>query len=115
MSKQPATLILRLYVTGKTAASARAIGNLKALCSHDYEVEIVDVFENPQLAEDHKIMATPTLLKLLPLPLRRIIGDLSDTDKVLIGLDLLNPADVEGRLEHQVAQHPDVFGRGIQT
>lgn len=84
--------VLRLYITGKTARSERAIENLKRICHEElqdqYEMEIVDVLEHPQLAEDEKILATPTLVKRLPPPLRRLIGDLSDTDKVVLGLDI---------------------------
>ena len=84
--------ILKLYVTGTTPNSERAIANLKRLCEDildvKYEVVIIDILDNPQLAEDEKILATPTLIKALPTPLRRVIGDLSNTDKVLLGLDL---------------------------
>ncbi|UMZ74475.1 circadian clock protein KaiB [Natranaerofaba carboxydovora] len=84
--------LLRLYVTGKTPRSQRAIANLRKICEEEldtkYEMEVVDVLERPQLAEDEKIMATPTLVKQLPPPLRRVIGDLSDREKVLLGLDL---------------------------
>jgi len=87
-----AKLKLRLYVTGKTAQSERAISNLREIVEKDlkdrYVLEIIDILENPQLAEDEKIIATPTLLKELPPPLRKIIGDLSDREKVLLGLDL---------------------------
>ena len=83
---------LRLYITGKTPKSERTITNLKEICERDlkglYELQIIDVLENPQLAENEKILATPTLIKDLPPPLRRIIGDLSSSDKVLLGLDL---------------------------
>lgn len=86
------TVKLRLYVTGFTVRSRRAIDQLKAICEKQfpgiYDLKIIDVLENPQLAEDEKILATPTLIKALPLPIRRIIGDLSDTDNVLLGLDL---------------------------
>jgi len=89
-----AKLNLRLYVTGKTAQSERAITNLRNIIDEDlkdkYELEIIDILERPQLAEDEKILATPTLLKELPPPLRKIIGDLSDKEKVLLGLDLKN-------------------------
>ena len=85
-------IILRLYVTGKTPASQRAIANMRHICEEELEkqinLEIIDVLEHPQLAENEKILATPTLIKDLPLPLRRIIGDLSDKEKVLLGLDL---------------------------
>ena len=83
---------LRLYITGQTQRSRNAIRNLRTICEKElggkYEMEIIDVLERPQLAEDEKILATPTLIKNLPPPLRRIIGDLSDTEKVLLGLDM---------------------------
>jgi circadian clock protein KaiB len=83
---------LRLYITGSTPQSQRAIDNLKAICDAElpgvYEVEVIDVLENPALAENEKILATPTLVKRLPEPVRKIIGDLSDREKVLLGLDL---------------------------
>ena len=85
-------VLLKLYVTGQTPKSERAIANLRRICEGElegqYELVIIDVLERPQLAEDEKILATPTLTKELPPPLRRIIGDLSDTDKVLLGLDI---------------------------
>jgi circadian clock protein KaiB len=85
--------MLRLYVTGQTSRSERAIANLRRICEEDlegmYEMTVIDVLERPQLAEDEKILATPTLIKELPPPLRRVIGDLSDKDKVLLGLDLV--------------------------
>ncbi|MEX2284150.1 MAG: circadian clock protein KaiB [Gemmatimonadota bacterium] len=84
--------LLKLYVTGKTARAERAIENLRRVCDEDlsaeYELQIIDVLENPQMAEDDRILATPTLIKQLPLPLRRIIGDLSDKEKVLLGLEV---------------------------
>lgn len=83
---------LKLYVTGKTSRSERAIANLHRLCDAElegrYELSIIDVLEHPQLAENEKIIATPTLIKELPPPLRRVIGDLSDKEKVLLGLDI---------------------------
>jgi circadian clock protein KaiB len=86
------TNVLRLYVTGQTPRSKAAIAHMKRLCEEDLKdqisLEIIDVLEQPQLAEDQKILATPTLLKMVPPPLKRIIGDLSDKEKVLIGLDL---------------------------
>ena len=85
-------VLLRLYITGHTPKAERAIANLHNVCEKElhgqYELKVIDVLERPQLAEDEKIMATPTLIRELPPPLRRIIGDLSDTDKVLLGLDL---------------------------
>ena len=85
--------LLKLYVTGRTPRSERAIANLQQICEEElpdkYEMVIIDILERPQLAEDEKILATPMLIKQLPPPLRRIIGDLSDKEKVLLGLDLL--------------------------
>ena len=87
-----ATYLLKLYVTGKTPRAEVAIANLRRICdeelSSEYELQIIDVLENPQLAEDDRILATPTLIKRLPPPLRRVIGDLSDKEKVLLGLEL---------------------------
>lgn len=84
--------ILKLYVTGKTSKAEVAIANLKQICEEElggkYELQIIDVLEQPQMAEDDKILATPTLIKRLPLPLRRVIGDLSDKHKVLLGLEV---------------------------
>lgn len=84
--------ILRLYVAGQTTKSVRAISNLKRICeeylSDRYELEVIDLYQQPQLAEGDQIIAVPTLIKELPEPLRRVIGDLSDTEKVLVGLDL---------------------------
>jgi len=83
---------LTLYITGHTSKSKRAIENLRSLSQGEMkeriDIRIVDVLEHPQLAEDEKILATPTLVKSLPTPIRRIIGDLSQTEKVLLGLDL---------------------------
>ncbi|MBL7176159.1 MAG: circadian clock protein KaiB [Desulfobacteraceae bacterium] len=94
---------LRLYITGKTPKSERAIANLKEICEKEleglYELQIIDVLESPQLAEDEKILATPTLIKDLPPPLRRVIGDLSNSEKVLLGLDLSPVLDNDGRKE----------------
>src|SRR5437763_1662384 len=84
--------LLKLYVTGQTSRSQRAIANLRRLCEEElqgaYEMVVIDVLERPQLAEDEKILATPTVVKELPTPMRRIIGDLSDSEQVLLGLDL---------------------------
>ena len=86
------TLRLRLFITGQTPRAKRALTNLHRICSEElggkYELEIIDVLEHPQLAEDEKILATPTLIRELPLPPRRVIGDLSDRKQVLLGLDL---------------------------
>jgi len=94
---------LRLYITGKTSRSERAIANLKEICERDlqglYDLQIIDVLESPQLAEDEKILATPTLIKGLPAPLKRIISDLSNSDKVLLGLDLSPVSDSDEQKE----------------
>jgi circadian clock protein KaiB len=85
--------LLKLFVTGQTPRSELAIENLRRICeeefSNEYELIVVDILKRPQLAEDEKILATPTVIKELPLPIRRIIGDLSDREKVLLGLDLV--------------------------
>ncbi|MFH0926091.1 MAG: circadian clock KaiB family protein [bacterium] len=84
--------LLKLYITGKTPISERAVANLDYICKEDlggqYKVEIIDVLEQPELAEKERILATPTLIKQLPPPLRRVIGDLSDKEKVFVGLEL---------------------------
>ena len=91
-SPQKETYILRLYVTGTTPQSVRAITNIKKICEEKlkgrYELEVVDLYQQPQLAQEEQIIAAPTLIKKLPLPLRRIIGDLSNTERMLVGLDL---------------------------
>ena len=87
------TYILKLYVSGNTPNSMRALNTLREILESEfkgvYALKVIDVLKSPQLAEEDKILATPTLSKILPPPVRRIIGDLSDREKVLIGLDLL--------------------------
>ena len=82
----------RLYVAGQTPKSLAAIANLKQICEAHlagrYAVEVIDLFDNPQLAARDQILAVPTLVRQLPEPLKRIIGDLSKTDRVLVGLDI---------------------------
>ncbi len=84
--------VLKLYITGHTTRSQYAVENLRTICETElkgqYELIIIDILEHPQLAEDERILATPTLIKEVPPPLRRIIGDLSDVERVLFGLDL---------------------------
>ena len=84
--------ILRLYVTGMAPQSLRAIANVKKICEEHlqgrYELEVIDLYQQPHLAQGEQIIAAPTLIKKLPLPLRRIIGDMSKTERVLVGLDL---------------------------
>lgn len=83
---------LRLYVAGQTLKSLAAFANLKAICEEHlrgkYTIEVIDLLENPQLARGDQILAIPTLVRKLPPPLRKIIGDLSNTERVLVGLDL---------------------------
>ena len=92
-----ARYVLRLYVTGTTRNSERAIVNIRKICEEHlkgrYELEIVDIALHPALAEGEQIIAAPTLIKLLPLPLRRFIGDMSQTERVLLGLDLRKVAE----------------------
>ena len=88
----PEKFTLRLYVAGQTPKSIRAFANLKVLCDEHlhgrYQIEVIDLRENPQLARDDQIVAIPTLVRRLPLPLRTIIGDLSNSVRLLVGLDL---------------------------
>lgn len=84
--------VLRLYVTGMTPKSTRAVTNIKNICEEHlagrYSLEVIDLYKHPTLADDEQIIAAPTLLKKLPLPLRRFIGDMSSTEKIVVGLDL---------------------------
>jgi circadian clock protein KaiB len=93
MSAVKKTYILKLYVAGNTPSSIRALKTLNNILEEEfqgvYALKVIDVLKNPQLAEEDKILATPTLSKILPPPVRKIIGDLSDRERVLIGLDLL--------------------------
>ena len=83
---------LRLYVAGQTPRSVAAIGNLEQICrqhlSGRYELEIIDLLKNPRLARDHQILAVPTLVRQIPYPARKIIGDLSNVERVLVGLEI---------------------------
>lgn len=92
-------ILLKLYVAGESRRSKRTIENLKRICAEKlderYDIQVIDVLEHPQLAEDEKILATPTVIKKLPPPVRRVIGDLSEADKVLIGLDLIAPESTD--------------------
>jgi circadian clock protein KaiB len=84
--------LLKLYVAGTSPRTELAISNLRRICEQElrgrYALQIIDVLEHPQIAEDERILATPTLIKQLPPPLRRVIGDLSDKEKVLLGLEV---------------------------
>lgn len=86
------TYVLRLYVAGQTPKSIVAFNNLKRICEEHlegrYSIEVIDLMEHPQLASGHQILAIPTLVREIPQPLKRIIGDLSNTERVLVGLDL---------------------------
>lgn len=94
----PSRYLLKLYITGTNPRTERAIANLRQICETelkgDYSLDIIDVLENPEAAERDRILATPTLLKELPPPLRRVIGDLSDKDKVLLALELQAQANL---------------------
>ena len=86
-----AKYILRLYVTGSSARSLKAVYNLKRICEEhlpDYDLEVIDIYENPDAAREEQIIAAPTLVRRLPEPLRKFVGDLSNTEKVLVGLDI---------------------------
>ncbi|NJD53344.1 MAG: circadian clock protein KaiB [Candidatus Methanoperedens sp.] len=89
---EPESWELRLYVAGQTPKSITAFNNLKKLCEEHlagkYKIEIIDLLKNPQLAQGDQIFAIPTLVRKLPQPLKKIIGDLSNTERVLVGLDL---------------------------
>ncbi|HXV81873.1 MAG TPA: circadian clock KaiB family protein [Candidatus Binatia bacterium] len=93
------TWVLRLYVAGQTPKSVTAFANLKKICAEyledKYRIELIDLLENPQLAQGDQILAIPTLVRNLPTPMRKIIGDLSNTERVLVGLDL-RPAKTLG-------------------
>ena len=84
--------VLRLYVAGMTPRSTRAVENVRTICEKHlhgrYDLEVIDIYQQPTLAKGEQIIAAPTLVKKLPLPLRRVIGDLSSTERVLVGLDL---------------------------
>jgi circadian clock protein KaiB len=91
--------VLRLYVTGMTPRSAAAITNLQAICEERlagrYDLEVIDIYQQPVLTRGEQIIAAPTLIKKLPLPMRRLVGDMSDRERVLSGLDLVSHPDPE--------------------
>ena len=91
-----AKYVLQLYVTGMTPKSTRAIANVQKLCEKylagRYELKVIDIYQQPKLAKEEQIIATPTLIKKQPLPLRRLIGDMSDTERFLVGIGL-NPKE----------------------
>ena len=95
-SPLPGNLIeLRLYIAGQTPKSVAALKNLKHICEehmpNEYELKVIDLLKQPQLARGDQIVAVPTVVKNLPVPIRKLIGDLSDTERVLVGLDLHRP------------------------
>jgi circadian clock protein KaiB len=93
-----AKYILRLYVIGSSSRSLRAVHNLKKICEAlpDYDLEVIDIYENPTAAREEQIVAVPTLVKKLPEPLRKFVGDLSNTQKILVGLDIYKRQDPNG-------------------
>lgn len=105
-SASAGVLKLKLYVAGQTPKSLAALSNLKKICDEHlkgkYHVEVIDLMKNPQLAQGDQILAIPTLVKKLPVPVRKIIGDLSNTDRVLIGLDI---TDIERMSSGAEAAH----------
>ncbi len=94
-----ATYILRLYVTGSSSKSLRAVYNLKKLCEEylpdDYDLEVIDIYKNPDAAREAQIVAAPTLVKKLPRPIRKFVGDMSNTEKILVGLEVYERHDNE--------------------
>jgi circadian clock protein KaiB len=92
--------VLRLYVTGMTPRSERAVKNLRAICDEylegRYDLEVIDIYQQPLLTKGEQIIAAPTLIKKLPLPVRRIIGDMSNRERVLVGLHLVRSPDHAG-------------------
>jgi circadian clock protein KaiB len=90
---EPSQYWLRLFVSGSTPRSARAIQNIQAICEENlhgrYDLEVIDIYQHPEYIQPEQVVVIPTLVKKLPLPLRRIVGDLSDRDRVLIGLDIV--------------------------
>lgn len=94
---------LRLFVSGSTPRSARAIRNIRALCEENlrgrYDLEVIDVFQHPESIKPDQIIVTPTLVKMLPPPMRKIIGDLSNTERTLVGLDIVSQVRAKGAPE----------------
>jgi circadian clock protein KaiB len=92
-SSPPIKFMLFLYVAGETQKSLSAISNLRKICAQhlegSYRIKVIDLLKNPKLAREHQILALPTLVRQLPSPIRKIIGDLSNTERVLVGLDIM--------------------------
>ena len=95
--------VLRLYIAGLTPRSTLAIQNIRKLCEEHlegrYDLQVIDIYRNPVLAEGEQIIAAPTLVKKLPLPLRRFIGDMSNTERILVGMDLRTAEEKRGATE----------------
>ena len=97
-----ARYILRLYVTGSTGRSLQAVYNLKKICEEhlpDYDLEVIDIYKDPEAAREAQVIAAPTLVKKLPLPIRKFVGDLSNTQKILVGLDIYKRQDLNDQLK----------------
>ena len=97
-----AKYILRLYVSGSSIRSMKAVHNLKKICEEhlpdDYDLEVIDIYKNPTAAREEQIIAAPTLVKQLPTPLRKFVGDMSNTQKILVGLDIYERQHIEDKL-----------------
>ena len=96
-----ARYILRLYVTGSTGRSLQAVYNLKKICEEhlpDYDLQVIDIYKDPEAAREAQVIAAPTLVKKLPLPIRKFVGDLSNTQKILVGLDIYKRQDLNDQL-----------------
>ena len=96
-----AKYILRLYVTGSSARSLNAVRNLQKICEEhlpEYDLEVIDIYNDPAAAREAQIIAAPTLVKRLPTPIRRFVGDLSNTQKILVGLDIYKRQDLKDQL-----------------
>jgi circadian clock protein KaiB len=98
-----AKYILRLYVTGSTGRSLKAVYNLRKICEEHlpdgYELEVIDIYKDPEAAREAQVIAAPTLVRRLPLPIRKFVGDLSNTKKILIGLDIYKRQDLKNQLK----------------
>ncbi len=94
--------VLRLFITGTTPRSEEAIRNIKKICEQElkgrYELEIIDIYQQPELAKKEQILAAPTLIRKLPLPLRKLVGDMSDKERVIIGLELIHEKKKDGKM-----------------
>ena len=106
--KQTERYVLRLYVAGMTPRSTQAIQNIRKICEEHlegrYDLEIIDLYQQPVLAEGEQIIAAPTLVKKLPLPLRRFIGDMSNTERILVGMDLRTAEEKRAAAERNAEQ-----------